>query len=768
MNTPGKTIQLPVEGMRCGSCVSRVERALAAVPGVAAARVNLATRVASLDITHGFDPGRAREALKAAGYDLPASPGEDAGHDAHAGHAHGHAHGHVHADEDAGPARRRVVLAALLTLPLFVLEMGGHLVPAFHHWLHGMLGSSGLNLLQFLLATVVLFGPGLVFFRHGVPALLRGAPEMNALVALGTGAAWAYSTVATFAPDAMPAGTAQLYFEPAAVIVTLILLGRWLEARARGRTGAAIQRLLGLQAKTARVERDGGVHEVPLGELRRGERVRVRPGETVPVDGVVREGRSHVDESMVTGEPLPVAREPGDRVVGGTVNQTGALVVEATDLGADALLARIVRMVQQAQGAKLPIQALVDRVTGVFVPVVIGVAIVTALLWWWLGPAPSLPMGLVVAVTVLIIACPCAMGLATPTSVMVGTGRAADHGVLFRGSDALQSLRGVEVIALDKTGTLTEGRPALVDLQAVDGFDADRALTLAAAVEADSEHPLARAVLQEASRRGLPRPQATAFESVTGMGVRARVDGQHVAVGAPRFLASLGIALEPHAPLLDALSAKAHTPVLLAVDGRLAAVLAVADPVKAGSREAIASLHALGVQVAMLSGDTEATAAAVARELGIDTVHAGLLPGDKVEVLRGLQSGGRRVAFVGDGINDAPALAAADVGIAIGTGTDIAIESADVVLMAGDLRKVPAALALSRATLRNIRQNLFWAFAYNTALIPVAAGVLYPAFGILLSPVLAAAAMAFSSVFVVGNALRLRRFTPPSAATGRD
>jgi len=766
MDRHDTTLQLPVEGMRCGSCVSRVERALAAVPGVSAARVNLATREASLDVADGFRVDAARRALQAAGYDTPAATLTD-GLDGGDGDDRASTDTHAHHDREADAARDRFLFALALTLPVFVLEMGGHLLPAFHHWLHGTLGHFGLNLLQFLLATAVLFGPGRVFFRHGVPALLRGAPEMNALVALGTGAAWLYSTVATFAPAAMPEGTAQVYFEPAAVIVTLILLGRWLEARARGRTGAAIRRLLDLQAKTARVQRDGAVVEVAVDALRRGERVRVRPGETVPVDGVVREGRSHVDEAMVTGEPVPVARGPGDRVVGGTVNQTGALVVEATDLGADALLARIVRMVQQAQGAKLPIQALVDRVTAVFVPVVIGVAVVTALLWWWLGPAPALPMGLVVAVTVLIIACPCAMGLATPTSIMVGTGRAADHGILFRGGDALQALRGVAVVALDKTGTLTEGRPALVGLHTVAGFDDDQALSLAAAVEADSEHPLARAVLAAAKQRGIQPPAASDFDSVTGMGVRARVQGRDVAVGAPRFMTALGIDLQPQAGLLETLSAKAHTPVLLAVDGRLAAVLALADPIKAGSREAVASLHALGVEVAMLSGDTEATARAVARELGIDAVHAGLLPDAKVEVLRRLQAEGRAVAFVGDGINDAPALATAEVGIAIGTGTDIAIESAEVVLMAGDLRKVPAALALSRATLRNIRQNLFWAFAYNTALIPVAAGVLYPAFGILLSPVLAAAAMAFSSVFVVGNALRLRRFTPIATSAGQ-
>jgi heavy metal translocating P-type ATPase len=742
--------RLPVQGLSCASCVRRAEQALAAVPGVASVNVNLATGEATLRY-EGRPPGHEalRAALQGAGYDTPMVDDTSAGDEAH-----------HHHDEDSLVLRRKVTLAAALTIPVVILEMGAHLVPAIHDAIVAI-GVFNAQLIQFLFTTIVLFGPGRGFFRAGLPALLRGAPEMNTLVALGTGAAWVYSVVATFAPGLMPAGTANIYYEPAAVIVTLILLGRWLEARAKGRTGAAIERLLGLQPKSARVERDGAVVELPIEQVRPGDRIRIRPGETIPVDGQVLEGQSHVDESMITGESLPVRRAAGDRVVGGTINQKGSLVVEATDLGEAAVLARIVSMVQEAQGAKLPIQALVDRVTGWFVPVVIVVALVTAATWWALGPEPALPMALVVAVTVLIIACPCAMGLATPTSIMVGTGRGADQGILFRGGDALQALGKVDVVALDKTGTLTEGRPTLTDLVTLDGFDEDEALALAAAAELDAEHPVGVAIVAAARARELTLAPTEEFESITGMGIRARVGGRRVELGAARYMRELGIPTEACEAQLSALADKARTPLLLAVDGRLAAILAVADPIKAGTPAAIRALHELGLKVAVLSGDNRRTAEAIAAELGIDEVVAELMPADKVAAIGRLREGGRNVAFVGDGINDAPALAEAEVGIAIGTGTDIAIESADVVLMSGDLRNVPNAIALSRATMRNIRQNLFWAFAYNTALIPVAAGVLYPVFGVLLSPMLAALAMAFSSVFVVGNALRLRRVPAP-------
>ena len=746
-------ISLAIEGMHCASCVGRVEKALQGVPGVISASVNLAASEAQVAFVEGAVTGSdLRAAVEQAGYSatLP-----DADHDAARDERR---------TAEMQSLKQRFLLALGLTVPVFILEMGGHLVPPLHHWIHATFGTFQLHLLLFVLTSIVLFGPGWMFFRFGLPNLLRGHPDMNSLVALGTGAAWAYSVVATFAPGLMPEGTAQVYYEPAAVIVTLILLGRLLEARAKSRTGAAIERLLGLQAKTARVERDGQTVEIALDEVRRGDRVRVRPGETVPVDGEVIDGESRVDESMLTGEPEPVRRRSGDRVVGGTVNQNGLLVIRATDLGADAVLAQIVRMVQKAQGAKLPIQALVDRVTAWFVPAVMSIAAATAVVWLVFGPEPALSFALVNAVAVLIIACPCAMGLATPTSIMVGTGRGAESGVLFRGGDALQQLKSVRVVALDKTGTLTEGRPDLTDIVTLGELDEHHLLALAASAEQDSEHPLARAILNAAGEREIELSPAQDFRSESGLGIAATIQGHSVLIGTRNWLDQAGINTRAAADAIEALSGRARTPVLVAVDERLAGVLGIADPVKASTPDAIRALHDLGLQVAMISGDRQATAEAIARELGIDTVIAEVLPDGKVEAVQKLRQEHGRVAFVGDGINDAPALAEADVGIAIGTGTDVAIESADVVLMSGDLGKVPTAIALSRATLRNIRQNLFWAFAYNTALIPVAAGVLYPAFGLLLSPMLAAAAMAASSLFVVGNALRLKRIPLARAA----
>jgi Cu+-exporting ATPase len=618
-------------------------------------------------------------------------------------------------------------------------------------------------IIQFVLASLVLFGPGLRFFRKGVPALLRGAPDMNSLVVLGTAAAWGYSVVATFLPGALPAGTANVYYEAAAVITTLILLGRYLEARAKGRTSEAIRRLVGLQPKTARVVRDGRTLDLPLAEVLAGDIVLVRPGEKVPVDGEVVEGSSFVDEAMITGEPVPVAKGVGAEVVGGTINKTGSFSFRATRVGGETVLARIIRMVEQAQGAKLPIQALVDRVTAWFVPAVMAVSAATFLVWLALGPGPALAFALVNAVAVLIIACPCAMGLATPTSIMVGTGRAAEFGVLFRKGDALQTLRDAGVIALDKTGTLTQGRPELTDFDTLDGCDRDEVRRLVASVEARSEHPIAEAIVAAASARGLALPSAETFEAMPGHGVAASVGGRHVAIGADRYMRTLGHDPSAFAAAARRLGEDGKSPLYAAIDGRLAAIIAVSDPVKPSTPEAIRALHRLGLKVAMVTGDNRGTAEAIARRLGIDEVVAEVLPEGKVEAVKRLGTGGRRVAFVGDGINDAPALAAADVGIAIGTGTDIAIESADLVLMSGDLRGVANAIALSQATIRNIKQNLFWAFAYNAALIPVAAGALYPAQGWLLSPILAAGAMALSSVFVLANALRLRRFRPPLA-----
>jgi Cu+-exporting ATPase len=753
-----RTVDLNVEGMTCASCVGRVERALKGVPGVLDASVNLATERAQVRMLEGADLAALPAAVAKAGYVATPLQNEasldlaDREREARAA--------------EIRSLRMSVLVASLATAPLFMVEMARHFFPGAHHALAAMLGEQPWRLISFALATLVLFGPGLRFYRKGVPNLLRRSPDMNSLVVLGASAAFLYSAVATFAPALLPAGADHVYYEAAAVIVTLILVGRLFEAQAKGRTSEAIKRLMSLQAKTARVERDGLALELPIGEVQVGDIVLVRPGERVPVDGEVIDGGSFVDESMITGEPVPVRKAPGDAVVGGTVNKTGAFRFRAAKVGAATMLAQIVRMVEAAQGAKLPIQALVDQVTAWFVPAVIALAALTFAAWLAFGASPALTFALVNAVAVLIIACPCAMGLATPTSIMVGTGKAAELGVLFRRGEALQALRDVQVVAFDKTGTLTLGRPALTDLRTAAGQTEDTVLRLVAAVETQSEHPVAEAIVEAAKTRGLSLPAATAFASTPGYGVEAEVEGHRVLVGADRFLIQARIDLSRFAALAEQLAREAKTPLYAAIDGQLAAILAVADPVKETAPAALAALHAQGLKVVMITGDNARTAKAVAEQLGLDDVVAEVLPDGKVAALRELQSRFGRLAFVGDGVNDAPALAAADVGIAMGAGTDIAIESADVVLMRSDLRAVATALALSRATLRNIRQNLAWAFGYNVVLIPVAAGVLFPAFGLLLSPMVAAGAMALSSVSVLTNALRLRAFRAPASASG--
>jgi len=743
--------EIMVTGMTSAAATARVEAALTAQAGVTRASVNLATERARVEGVAA--PATLVAAIRAAGFEARALPSGDAATPAA-----------LRAAETAG-LRRAVILAAALTLPVVVLEMGGHLVPAFHHWLHHLIGRETAWLVQGLLTTLVLAGPGRHFFARGIPALLRGAPDMASLVALGTGAAWAYSTVATLAPGLLPPGSVKVYFEAAAVIVTLVLLGRLLEAGARGRSSQAIERLITLQPATAHLLRDGAVTEVPVADLGPGDRIMLRPGERVPVDGRVAEGASFLDEAMVTGEPMPVEKHPGDTVVAGTVNQTGALVITATAVGSATMLARIIALVEAAQGGKLPIQALVDRVTLWFVPAVMGLAALSFVLWLLLGPAPALPFALVNAVAVLIIACPCAMGLATPVSILVGTGRGAELGVLFRKGEALQALAGVRIVAFDKTGTLTEGRPVLTAFHPMPGETRAALLPLLAAVEAQSEHPIARAIVAAAGE-GLPR--AEGFRASPGHGVAARVAGQDIVIGAAREMAARGIDIAPFAELAATLAQRGESPVYAARNGRLAALLSVSDPIKPTTPAALAALRAQGLRLAMITGDDARTARAIAGALGIDEVMAEVTPEGKVAAVEGLKAGGR-LAFAGDGINDAPALAAADVGVAMGTGTDIAIEAAEVVLVAGRLPALADAIGLSRATLRNIRQNLFWAFAYNVALLPVAAGALYPSHGLLLSPVLAAGAMALSSVFVLSNALRLRGFgrtAHPSPAVG--
>ncbi len=749
--THQQTITLSVEGMSCASCVGRVERALAAVPGVVSASVNLATETAHLRFDQGqVAPDDLIAVSAAAGYPATIAARSDADQG-------------VRKDREAAALARMTWIAAALTLPVFVVEMGGHMFPPLHHLVAQTIGAQTSWVLQFVLTTIVLAWPGQGFYRKGYPALLRGAPDMNSLVALGTTAAYGYSVVATFASGLLPPGTAAVYYEAAAVIVVLILLGRTLEARAKGRTGAAIRRLVGLVPKMARVERGGVVVDLPLDQIVAGDVLHARPGERIAVDGEVTQGASYVDESMITGEPAPVAKAVGATVTGGTVNGNGALTFRATHVGADTVLSQIIGMVEQAQGAKLPIQGVVDRITLWFVPAVMALAALTVALWLVFGPAPTLAHALVAGVSVLIIACPCAMGLATPTSIMVGTGRAAELGVLFRKGDALQALQGVQVVALDKTGTLTAGRPELTDLAVMDGFAEAEVLALLAGAEAASEHPVASAILRAVQERGLAVPVATGFIAIPGYGVQAQVAGRAVLAGADRLMRREGVTLPGVNPGAD-FADKGRTPLYLAIDGRLAAVIGVADPIKPGTPAAIAALKAQGLRVAMITGDNKATAAKIAAELGIADVMAEVLPAGKVAALQTLRAYGP-LAFVGDGINDAPALAAADVGIAIGTGTDVAIETADVVLMSGDLGAVVRAFAISRATMRNIRQNLFWAFGYNVLLIPVAAGALYPAYGWLLSPALAAGAMAVSSVFVLTNALRLRRVTARGATT---
>jgi P-type Cu+ transporter len=647
---------------------------------------------------------------------------------------------------------RRFWVAATLTAPVFALAM-------LEMWWGGALS----RWIQLALSTVVCTWAAWPFYERAVASVRNRRLNMFTLIGLGVAVAYGYSLVAALAPGVFPAsfrddnGHVGVYFEAAAVIVTLILLGQVLELRARGATGAAIRALLGLAPKLARrIGPDGREADVPLAEVAVGDRLRVRPGEKVPVDGGVVEGASAVDESMLTGEPIPVEKQPGARVAGGTLNGAGTLVVRAEKVGADTLLARIVAMVAEAQRSRAPIQKLADVVSGIFVPVVIAVAALTFIVWSLVGPEPRMAHGLVNAVAVLIIACPCALGLATPMSVMVAAGRSARSGVLFRNAEAIEVLREVDTLVVDKTGTLTEGKPALVTVTALGGAPEVDVLRAAAALERGSEHPLAAAVIAGAEQRGIAPATAAQFQAVSGKGVKGDVDGRPVALGNDALLADLGVDVSDVAPTVEALRRDGQTVVFVVIDGRLAGLLGVADPIKPGTPEALRSLHAAGLRVVMLTGDSRTTAEAVARKLGIDEVIAGVLPADKAGAVKRLQAEGRVVAMAGDGINDAPALATAQVGIAMGTGTDVAMESAGVTLVRGDLRAIARARDISRETMANIRQNLFFAFVYNLAGVPVAAGVLYPWFGILASPMIAAAAMSLSSVSVIANALRLR------------
>ncbi len=742
-------LDLIVDGMTCASCVGRVEKSLKKFPEVQSASVNLASGRASVEIDSAqCDISRYLDALKAAGY--PARVAVD-----HKAESLKRAQAQA---EELKALSHAFILAGLLTLPVFLLEMGSHAIPGVGHWIHQNIGMRNSWLLQFVLTSGVMLFPGRRFYVHGIPALLRLGPDMNSLVAMGMLAAWAFSCVVLFFPSWVPQPSANVYFEAAAVIITLILMGRYLETRARGRTGEAIARLVSLQPETARVRTPEGPRDVPISEIPVGAHVEVQPGERIALDGELIEGQSFVDESMLSGEPIPVRKEIGDTVIGGTINTHGAFTFVVSRVGEDTVLAKIIHMVDAAQSSKLPIQSVVDRITQWFVPAVMSIALLTFCAWLWLVPSGGLSLALINAVAVLIVACPCAMGLATPVSILVATGRSAELGVLFRNGEALQTLSRIRVLAFDKTGTLTEGKPDMTDFVTMPGFEENQVLAWVASVEDKSEHPLAKAIVAAAQARGLQVSSPQQFEAIAGFGLKAFLEGKQIRIGADRFLQRDGIPLGAATETGAQLAQAGKTPIYVAIDNEVAAVIAVADRVRASSIAALAALHAADCTSVMITGDNRRTADAIASELKIDRVFAEQLPDTKVDVLRQLQSSGSTLAYVGDGINDAPALAAADVGIAMGSGTDVAIESADLVLVNGDLLGVANALLLARATMRNIHENLFWAFIYNIALIPLATGALTPLLGISLSPVFAAGAMAMSSVFVVGNALRLRRF----------
>ncbi|MDD5560227.1 MAG: heavy metal translocating P-type ATPase [Candidatus Methylomirabilis sp.] len=742
-------VVLPIRGMSCASCVAHIEQALQAVPGVVAASVNFATERATvtyLDSVTG--PTDLRRAIEAAGYavpDMAAAPTPDVEKTMREAEIH--------------LLRTRFLVGAVLSVPV--------LLGSFPDWFAWAPAPLSNPYVLFALTTPVQFWVGWQFHRGFWMSLTHRTADMNSLVSIGTNAAYLYSAALTFFPAAIaPAGMeAMTYYDTAAILMTLIIMGRWLEAKAKGRTSEAIKKLMGLRAKTARVIRDDLAQDIPVEEVKVGDLVLVRPGEKVPVDGIIREGRSALDESMLTGESLPVEKGPGDQVIGATINKMGSFKFEATRVGRETVLAQIVRLVEQAQGSKAPIQRLVDKIAGVFVPIVLVIAAATFGVWLLLGGEQAFLVALSNFVAVLVIACPCALGLATPTSIMVGIGKGAEYGVLIKNAESLERAYQVNVIIFDKTGTLTIGQPSVTDI--VPSLEPNTQhptpstlLQLAASAEQGSEHPLGQAIIDHAKAKGLALAEPQEFKAIPGFGIRAVVEGQKVLLGNTALMQEHGIDLVGTDAQVEALSGEGKTAMFVAADGRLLGIVAVADVVKPHSQSAVAALHGLGIEVAMISGDTRRTAEAIARQVGIDRVLAEVLPEHKALEVRRLQEQGKLVAMVGDGINDAPALAQADVGIAIGTGTDVAMEAADITLIGGDLRSVVTALQLSRLTMRNIRQNLFWAFAYNVVLIPVAAGVLYPLFGVLLSPVLAGAAMALSSVTVVSNALRLRRFRP--------
>lgn len=747
------TLELPVSGMTCGACAARIEKNLNRAAGVRDANVNFATNRATVT----YNPSRTDragliEVIENSGYSVPTPPGAKSTESSVADQDWEQ----VERDREVGELRRKLIVAVVCSIPVVIIGMS-HTAFTGSAWL------------QLALSTPVMVYSGRQFFAGAWNALCHRAADMNTLVALGTGAAYLFSVIATVAPGLViapgqhPAGHTHqaVYFEAAALIITLILLGKMLEARARARTGDAIRGLVGLQARTARVVRDGQETDIPVEQVAPGDLVLVRPGEKIPVDGVVRDGGSAVDESMLTGESLPVEKQAGDTVFGATINRTGAFRFEATRVGKETVLQQIIKLVQQAQGSKAPIQRLADVISGFFVPIVVCIAIAAFVAWFDLSlPGVRLQQALVAFVSVLIIACPCALGLATPTAIMVGTGKGASSGILIKGGESLENAHRIDTVVMDKTGTVTKGKPEVTAIVPAEGFDEEVLLRITAAAERASEHPLGEAIVAAALARNLELSDATDFKSFTGRGLRATVEGRAVLVGNVRLLEENGTDASTLQSEVNRLSGEGQTPVLVAVDGKAAGVVAVADTVKENSREAIEQMKLTGLRVVMLTGDNPRTAEAIARQVGIEEVHAEVLPDHKANEVKRLQESGRVVAMVGDGINDAPALAQADVGIAIGTGTDIAMAASDITLIRGDLRGVLSAIRLSRATMTTIRRNLFFAFVYNTLGIPIAAGALYPLWHITLSPVFASAAMALSSVSVLTNSLRLRGFKP--------
>jgi len=743
-------VTLHIGGMSCASCAAKIEKALLDVGGVVSASVNFAAEEAQVEFTpSAHAEQQIKKAVTSLGYKIiEAESGEDL----------------LQQKERAGKEeysalKKKIFVGALLSISIFIMTHPG---TTGLDLLFGLQRQSWF-VLQFIFALPVQFWCGLQFYRGAITSARHKTTDMNTLIAVGTSSAFTYSVVATFLPNLFTSSgfTPEVYYDTSAIIIVLILTGRLLEARAKGKTGAAIKKLMGMRARTARVVRAGVELEIPVEEVQLGDTVLVRPGEKIPVDGTVVEGHTTIDESMISGESMPVKKAEGDTVIGATVNGTGAFSFKAEKVGKDTALAQIIRLVEEAQGSKPPIARLADLIASYFVPAVICIAILTFIIWYVFGPPPALTYAMLNFVAVLIIACPCALGLATPTSIMVGTGKGAENGILIKGGEALETAHGLTAIVLDKTGTLTEGLPSVRDVVTTEGFTEEELLLYAASAEKSSEHPLGEAIVREAEAREIKVSKVDKFEAIPGKGIRAVINKRELLLGNKRLMEDSKVDISLLEVREQELAEEGKTPMYAAIDNKAAGILAVADKLKKNSKEAVAALREMGLDVVMITGDNSRTAHAIGREIGLTDVLAEVLPEDKAREVKKLQAMGKKVAMVGDGINDAPALAQADIGIAIGTGTDVAMEASDITLIGGDLRSIVTAIALSRATISNIRQNLFWAFFYNTILIPVAAGVLYPAFGILLSPVFAAAAMGLSSVTVLSNALRLRWFRPP-------